>query len=611
METKMKLNRGISKQVLLIAIFVLLTCNLSNLLCSVNAQDSQVSEGQQLRLTPIGPGSNSNLQAVEGIFGPYFPENWQYIQYQDSRYLRANYQHESDTDTYELSDHDSAKQFGSIYSIELVIRYLKSGWGQGIAGAIYINDTLYNTEEKVTDAGSDDGIYRTEMAYNPVTGEPWTWDDIDTLEAGVTSYIGSLGSHADIDQVYVTVNYGLDATIFTNPPDCNVTLEDVTLNSGSDGATFTGLATYSTYNVTVSKQYYYSATETIYINDTNIQSTISLAPSQYRLTVTTNPENCKVLIDGVEQTSGWFPENTQHKIQVLGDFYYNSKEETVTVGNYDTTVQVTLTLSPVPFIVFGLIGLVIVILIIIAFKNRQRIAQWNEARKIKIAQLSPEERAERKRNITMIPIIVIFAILVAVIFFLGGGIIGLAVALLNLVGFMVFGEVWTGRLDVLGLVAILFLGGIAVLYAWAGSFWGPATLIGIDAAIFALFALGSSATNKSTSGGSRGPAGASSSTSGGGGGGYVTGVSEPRGVRTCAICGRPLRTRRAYCYECRPWGTRSPKEEDEPTAPIWESREGYPKEPTGGRGKTYEELVGDSKKSYEDLVGKRKKRRYF
>jgi len=628
------------KQVLLIAFLLILAFNFSNLLFSVTAEEAQVSEGQQLRLTPIGEGSNTKLLAVEGISGPYFPENWQYAQYQDSKYLRADYQHESDTDTYQLSNHDPTKQFGSIYGIELVIRYLKSGWGQGIEGAIYINDTLYNTEEKVTDAGSDDGIYKAEIVYNPATGEPWTWDDIDNLEAGVTSYIGSLGSHADIDQVYVTVNYGLDATILTNPPDCNVTLDEVTLDSGSDGATFTGLAPYSTFNVTVSKQYYYSATETIYINDTNIQMTISLAPSQYRLTVTTNPENCKVLIDGVEQTSGWFPENTQHKISVSKDFFYNSKEETVTVGNHDTTMQVTLSLSPIPFIAFGLIGLVTVILIYVAFKNRKRIAGWNEARVARIAQEDPAKRRERQRNILMTLIIAMGAILVLVLFFLGGA-IGLGVAILNLAGiiFWLYYDNFS-KMDYIkfGAVAILFLGVVAVLYALAGSFWGPIAIVVIDGVIFVVF-FGSPASDKSTSrgggGGGEGVGGTrnqytSSYQSGKSiGGGYGGGRAHDTQV-VAKIGNQKQLDEEERAYLRRKGELRAEREEgnvadtgdeddhddtyedyDDTDEDAVYKKKRSPSQ--ASKGKTYEELVGDnlSNLSYEKMVGKRKKKRYF
>jgi len=433
------------------------------------------------------------------------------------------------------------------------------------------------------------------LAKNPITEKPWTWSDIDNLEAGATLYRSSLTSSSPyLDKLSVIVNYGLDITIITDPIGCNVSLDGTTIISDSNGSIFTGITPFTIWNVTVSKQFYNPKTETISINNTNVQTTISLTQAYYKLTILTNPENRKVFIDGVEQSTGWFPENTQHKVEVIGDFYYDSKEEIVTVGNQDVALQLTLSQSIVPYILFGIIGLIIILTILFLIKYRKKIAGWDE---------------ERKRNILFILLIAINIVLFLTLYFLSG-IIGLAIALLNVLGiiFVTYTYFNLNTYGQIGIIAIFCQGVITVLYALVGSFWGPATLVIIDIAVFIIAILpsissGSTAVSKTTTSG-----------------GYSQGpVREPK---TCVLCGRPLRSRRKYCSICVPWGTRPPREENES---IFSSSGGSYERPYreprssprerdyfgGNKQKSYEDYVGNQKKSYEDLVGKRKKRRYF
>jgi hypothetical protein len=386
-----------NKQSLLIAILLLLTFNLSNLFVPVDAQEQPVFKPQQLTLTPIGKGSYTKLFDVEGLSGPYFSENWQYAELADSKILRVHWRDGSATDTYELSDHDPTKNFGSIYSVEIAIKYLSNGYSEGLAGAIYINDTLYNTEKLVITKMTEGSTYSRTITKNPITAKPWTWKDIDNLEAGATLFTGSLSSGPDFDQVYVIVNYGMDITVFTNPPDCNVTLNNTTVNSGLNGATFTGLTSFTAYNVTVSKQYFYPKTEAISINDTDVERNISLIPSHYRLVVITNPADCTIFIDSVEKTSDMVPENTSHKITVSKDFFYYTKEETVVVRDQDTTVQIALVPSPIPYVLFVICVLIFCIVTYLYFKRKKKL---EIQRKIREEQKIQEEklREEQKRK---------------------------------------------------------------------------------------------------------------------------------------------------------------------------------------------------------------------
>jgi len=390
-----------NRQSLLVILLLLLALNLSDLFVVGSAQDSQIFEGQQLILRPVGKGSYTELFDVEGLSGPYFSENWQYAEFADSKILRVHSQDGSATDTYELSDYDPSEVFGNIYSVEIVITYSSRGQKQGIAGAICIDGELYITEKHVITETIKKGTYRSILNYNPITAKSWTWEDIDNLEAGAKLFVGANSYGPDFDEVYVIVHYGLDVTIVTEPPGCNVTLNNVTINSGSDGATFTGLTPFTTCNVTVSKQYYYSKTETVFINDTSVQQTISLLPSHYKLSVITNPKDCKVLIDGVETTSMMVPENTTHKITVSKDFYYYSRDKIITIGNYNSTIQIILDPSPVPYILFGTIGVIVGIWIIFLFINKERIKKWIEKRKAeREAQRRKHlEEAERRRRL--------------------------------------------------------------------------------------------------------------------------------------------------------------------------------------------------------------------
>jgi hypothetical protein len=70
--------------------------------------------------------------------------------------------------------------------------------------AIITNDQLFEGPTE-TISGTDFVTLSWECAVNPYTEEPWTWDEINALQAGVTARGSSKSKPAIITQVYVQV----------------------------------------------------------------------------------------------------------------------------------------------------------------------------------------------------------------------------------------------------------------------------------------------------------------------------------------------------------------------------------------------------------------------
>ena len=108
------------------------------------------------------------------------------------------------TDVYNLTPHTGS---GTINSVTVYAVAKKTGGtGNNITIVIRTGGTNYNGATGAQSLTTSYATYSDSWATNPKSGNPWSWDDIDALQAGCTlSY--KIGYQNRCTQVYVVVDY--------------------------------------------------------------------------------------------------------------------------------------------------------------------------------------------------------------------------------------------------------------------------------------------------------------------------------------------------------------------------------------------------------------------
>lgn len=139
-------------------------------------------------------------------------------------------------DNYNLPDHTT--ETDTIVSVKVVIRCKRTGAAAYAYSRIKTGGTgYYGTYQSLTTDWAD---YSYQWDVNPGTGLPWTWDEIDALQAGVAfsapaKYVSP--NFYQCTQVYVEVEYGAP-TVTTQA----VTSIQPTTAIGNSNITAIGLA---------------------------------------------------------------------------------------------------------------------------------------------------------------------------------------------------------------------------------------------------------------------------------------------------------------------------------------------------------------------------------
>jgi len=103
---------------------------------------------------------------------------------------------------------------GTISSIEVFyrVRNTQDTFDVGAKASIRTHDITYDGEEYLTKSTSYE-TFSEVWEKNPFTGEAWTWDEMDALEAGVSLWGGGAAEYLRCTQVKVEVNYWLPITV--------------------------------------------------------------------------------------------------------------------------------------------------------------------------------------------------------------------------------------------------------------------------------------------------------------------------------------------------------------------------------------------------------------
>ncbi len=146
--------------------------------------------GTYTQLTPIGDTSNYLCVDEE-------------VADDDTTYISVTGVDEK-YDTYSISNHSVGT--GDISSVTVYVRCRSSDSnGQWAKPMVRTYDTDYYGDQ--TPLPESYTNLSTTWITNPSTGETWTWDEIDALEAGVRMYGGGNDGDSRCTQVYVQVGY--------------------------------------------------------------------------------------------------------------------------------------------------------------------------------------------------------------------------------------------------------------------------------------------------------------------------------------------------------------------------------------------------------------------
>lgn len=157
-----------------------------------------------LVLRPDGSGSNTDLSS-----GGSCSANWECVSEvsaDDNGSRVETYSGSYHTDTYSVLD--VGENACTISAIRVYGRCHKTTliFSGHMRPAIVIGGTLYQgSSHSVGNSWTD---YSEEWTTNPSTGLPWTWDDIDELEAGVSLQSDFPIFSTKCTQVWVEVDYG-------------------------------------------------------------------------------------------------------------------------------------------------------------------------------------------------------------------------------------------------------------------------------------------------------------------------------------------------------------------------------------------------------------------
>jgi len=154
-------------------------------------------------LRPNGGGTETNIAGQYPTSGEHWDKVDEATPDDSNTYVRHNLTSYA-TDTYALpagegvGDIDKVTVYARCYGISGNYNYART--------VIRTHSTLYEgTEHNLTSSWED---LSTEYQLNPGTSQPWTWAEIDALEAGVALKSSSSGDFFAIcTQVYVEVTY--------------------------------------------------------------------------------------------------------------------------------------------------------------------------------------------------------------------------------------------------------------------------------------------------------------------------------------------------------------------------------------------------------------------
>ncbi|MFC1961787.1 hypothetical protein ACFLWN_01895 [Chloroflexota bacterium] len=179
-------------------------------------------EYDQEMLIPDGPGCLTRIQSQYPDTGAHWDKVDDMPPDDEETYVawrQGNFR----TDLYSVSDHMDGE--GEIIGVNVNFRFAGSedgGAHSAFAKAVISShDGVFQGSEETT-IGSGFVTRSYQWEYNPATGEAWTWDEIDQLQAGISLKGGNPHREAYCTAVWVIVDYELPPIIEGEVPPGNL-----------------------------------------------------------------------------------------------------------------------------------------------------------------------------------------------------------------------------------------------------------------------------------------------------------------------------------------------------------------------------------------------------
>ena len=169
-------------------------------------------------LVPVAAGDDTELPSQF----PESGEHWDKVDDQPSdefdTYVSTAGSKFWERDLYNLSNFTGASGEEAISGVTIYFRFAAGGeYDIKIMAALKSNGEVY--EGPTLTYGSPDFVTESwDCPINPSTGEAWTWEEVNDLQAGITTRGYSKDDPAIITQVYACVNYEYSKTQGEVPP---------------------------------------------------------------------------------------------------------------------------------------------------------------------------------------------------------------------------------------------------------------------------------------------------------------------------------------------------------------------------------------------------------
>jgi len=169
-------------------------------------------------LVPNAPGDDTELPTQY----PESDEHWDKVAEQPAddggTYVSTEGSGNWERDLYNLSDYAGAGDEETINNITVYFRFAAGGdYNVTAMAAIKTNGQVYEGPN-ITQSGTEFVTSSWQCTSNPATDKPWTLEDINALQAGVTIKGQNKNKPALCTQVYVVINYQRVTTQGELPP---------------------------------------------------------------------------------------------------------------------------------------------------------------------------------------------------------------------------------------------------------------------------------------------------------------------------------------------------------------------------------------------------------
>lgn len=164
-------------------------------------------------LLPDAPGDDTELPTQYPDSGEHWDKVREFPTPDDTdTYVSTESDNHWQRDLYNLSNYAVAGGYETITAVTVYFRYAAGGGHHARAmAAIKTNGQVYEGPN-LSHYGTDFVTASWQCATNPGTGEAWTWEEINELQAGVTLRGAGKNKPALCTQVYVAVDYEFSIT---------------------------------------------------------------------------------------------------------------------------------------------------------------------------------------------------------------------------------------------------------------------------------------------------------------------------------------------------------------------------------------------------------------